>query len=113
MYTTESVSDTIYTLDGPDMHMSCTRVDEPCEYYNIITEGHFNLFANKILASCSLNNLYPISEMKFEKDNRELRKLSDYNVPEKMFNALRLAENNGNIEKLNEYVGKLIELAID
>lgn len=113
IYTTESVSDTIYTLDGPDRHMSCVRMNEPCEYYNIITEGHFNLFANRVLTSCSLNNLYPVSNMKFEKDGRETRKLSDFaNVPEKLFASLRLAENAGDIEKLNVYVANLVKNAI-
>lgn len=78
IYTTESVSDNIFTLDGADMHMSCTRVDEPCEFYNIITKRHINLFANRILTSCSLNNLYPIKDMKFVKDDRKLRYISDY-----------------------------------
>ena len=78
IYTTESVSDNIFTLDGIDTHMSCERIEEPCEYYNIITERHFNLFANRILTSCSLNNLYPIKDMKYVKDGRKLRDISDY-----------------------------------
>jgi len=82
IYTTESVSDNIFTLDGIDTHMSCERIEESCECYNIITECHFNLFANRILTSCSLNNLYPIEDMKYVKDNRALRDISDYdNIP--------------------------------
>ena len=110
IYTTESVSDRISTLDGIDTHMSCERIEEPCEYYNIITEKHFNLFANRILTSCSLNNLYPIKDMKYVKDNRALRNISDYdNIPQKWFDGLRLAENNTDIDKLNKYVKNLME----
>ena len=110
IYTTESVSDNIFTLDGIDTHISCERIEEPCEYYNIITERHFNLFANGILTSCSLNNLYPIKDMKYVKDNRALRNISDYdNIPQKWFDGLRLSENNTNIDKLNKYVKNLME----
>ena len=113
IYTTESVSDNIFTLDGIDTHMSCERIEEPCEYYNIITEKHFNLFANRILTSCSLNNLYPIQGMKYVKDNRALRSISDYdNMPQFWFDGLRLAENNTDIGKLNKYVKNLMETNI-
>lgn len=109
IYTTESVSDSIFTLDGIDTHMSCERMEEPCEFYNIITERHFNLFANRILTSCSLNNLYPIKDMKYVKDNRALRNIFDYdNIPQEWFNGLRLAENNTSMDELNKYVAKLI-----
>jgi hypothetical protein len=39
------------------------------DYYNVITDYHINLFANGILTSCRLNNIYPIKNMKFVKSN--------------------------------------------
>ena len=37
------------------------------KFYNIITEKHFNVFANGILTSCRLSNMYPIGEnMKYD-----------------------------------------------
>lgn len=35
------------------------------KYYNIITDKHFNLFANGILTSCRLSNKYKIENMKY------------------------------------------------
>lgn len=111
IYDVESVGSRVYTLDGIDLHMSCERIDEPCEYYNIITEGHINLFANRLLTSCSLNNIYEfdVDNMKFIKDGRTPRTLSDYNgISLKWFDGLRLSENTTNIDDLNKYVYRLI-----
>lgn len=38
------------------------------DYYNIITDKHFNLFANGILTSCRCSNLYKIENMKYVGD---------------------------------------------
>lgn len=35
------------------------------DYYNIITDKHFNLFANGILTSCKCSNLYRIENMNY------------------------------------------------
>ena len=81
VYDVESVGCRVFTLNGIDTQMSCELIEEPCEYYNIITDRHINMFANGILTSCSLNNIYPfdVKTMKFVKDgNRELRKIEDY-----------------------------------
>ena len=110
LYTAETVGDGIYTLDGIAKHKSCERIDAECEYYNIITGNHFNLFANGILTSCKLNNLYPISGMKFVKGQRELRPLEAYDVPLKYYKGLRLAEQGGDIGELTEYVERLVGL---
>lgn len=40
-------------------------VKEPVNYYNIITEKHYNLFTNGILTSCRLSNQYYIENMKY------------------------------------------------
>ena len=112
IYDVESVGSRVYTLDGIDLHMSCERIDEPCEYYNIITEGHFNLFANRLLTSCSLNNIYEfdVDSMKFIKDGRTFRTISDYdNIPQHWFDGLRLSENNTNVDELDKYVHRLIK----
>lgn len=61
-------------------------------FYNIITYKHINIFANGILTSNSLNNIYPINNMKFIKDNRELRSIEEFDVSDYVFEGLRLAE---------------------
>ena len=40
-------------------------VNEDVDYYNIITDKHFNLFANGILTSCKCSNMYRIEDMKY------------------------------------------------
>jgi hypothetical protein len=42
------------------------------QIYHIVTFGHLNMFCNTLLTSIRLNNLYPIKDMKFVKDNREI-----------------------------------------
>lgn len=96
-------------------------VKKEVEYYNIITDYHMNLFANGILTSLRLNNLYEIKDMKFVKDNRKLANKEEFkNISDKYFYGLRLAEqpkeiNRGNdvihTKTLNEYVERLIEIA--
>lgn len=40
-------------------------VNEDVDYYNIIADKHFNLFANGILTSCKCSNMYRIEDMKY------------------------------------------------
>lgn len=40
-------------------------VEEPINYCNIITDKHYNLFAEGILTSCRLSNRYGIENMKY------------------------------------------------
>lgn len=95
-------------------------VKENVNYYNVITDYHMNLFANGLLTSLRLNNLYKIEGMKFVKDNRELAKREEFtDIPDKYFYGLRLAEqpkeiNRGNDVKhtktLVEYVKRLLAI---
>lgn len=95
-------------------------VKEEVNYYNIITDYHMNLFANGLLTSLRLNNLYKIENMKFIKDNRELISKEEFKgIPDKYYYGLRLAEqpkeiNRGNDVKhthtLKEYVDRLLIL---
>ena len=95
-------------------------VKEEINYYNIITDYHMNLFANGILTSLRLNNLYKIENMKFVKDDRKLWTREEFkNIPDKYFYGLRLAEqpkeiNRGNDAKhtktLEEYVLRLNDI---
>ena len=64
-------------------------VNETVDYYNIITDKHFNIFANGILTSCRCSNLYKIENMKYIGD----RTMSDKEVEEyfKRLKNLQLA----------------------
>ncbi|MBQ7413611.1 MAG: hypothetical protein IJV07_05015, partial [Alphaproteobacteria bacterium] len=95
-------------------------VEEEVTYYNIITEHHINCFAGNILTSCRLNNIYPIRDLKFVKDNRVLTPYTAFaELPKKWYDGLRLAEQPEEINRgkndsirgknLIEYVQRLIE----
>lgn len=47
-------------------------IHEPVEFYNIITEKHYNLFANGILTSNRWSNRYGIQDMKYVLDDERM-----------------------------------------
>ena len=47
-------------------------IREPVEFYNIITEKHYNLFANGILTSNRWSNHYGIKDMKYVLDDERM-----------------------------------------
>lgn len=47
-------------------------IHEPVEFYNIITEKHYNLFANGILTSKRWSNRYDIKDMKYVLDDERM-----------------------------------------
>lgn len=63
------------------------------EFYGIITDKHMNAYANGILTSYSCNNVYPMADMKFVKDDRVSRPQSDFpEASNDLYVGLRLAE---------------------
>jgi len=85
-------------------------INEDVEYYNIITSGHINLFGNDILTSCRYNNIYPIENMKFIKDNRNMRERNEFeNIPNKYYEGLRLAEQVFDLSAIEKYVNNLLK----
>ena len=61
-------------------------IEKPVKYYNIITDKHYNIFANGILTSCRLSNKYHIEEMKYigepiihEQEEKEYRERLEKN----------------------------------
>lgn len=40
-------------------------IEKSVKYYNVITDKHYNIFANGILTSCRLSNKYHIEDMKY------------------------------------------------
>ncbi len=75
------------------------------EFYNVISHYHMNVFAEGILTSCRFNNLYPIKDMKFVKDDRELVSREEYqDIPDEYFDGLRLAEQPKEINRGNDDV---------
>ena len=78
-------------------------VQEQVVYHNIITYYHINCFAGNILTSCRFNNLYPIQDLKFVKDNRPLVGYEEYaELPRKWYDGLRLAEQPKGVNRGND-----------
>ena len=83
-------------------------VNESVNYYNVITDYHMNLYANGILTSLRFNNVYNITDMKFVKDSRILRSLSEFDgIDNRWVDGLRLREQQESIETITKYVAKL------
>ena len=111
-YATKCVGKTIMTENGPTKLLSCERAEEEVEFYNIITRYHINLFANSVLTSCRLNNLYKIKDMKFLKDSRKIIPIEAYKgISQEFYDGLRLGEQKlENIPEIERYVRNLINL---
>ena len=88
-------------------------VFEEVDYFNVITDHHINLFADSILTSCRFNNIYPIADMKFVKDDRPARNRAEFaEVPERFFTGLRLAEQTIDRHEVSWYVRRLLDLEV-
>lgn len=111
---TDCVGHHVMTEHGITTLLSCERIDEIVEFYNIITKYHINLFAENVLTSCRLNNIYPIKDMKFVKDERDIVTIEQYdNIDRSFYDGLRLAERNiEDIDMLNKYTQNLYRLKL-
>ncbi|MBR6640737.1 MAG: hypothetical protein IKL08_00875 [Clostridia bacterium] len=114
-----NIGTTTFTADGEEVKLVNRRVvDEKIDYYNVITNYHINAFADGILTSCRLSNLYDIKDMKYVKDDREIVGIDKFkDIPEEYYYGLRLGEqrrdvnNKGDFSDLKswtEYVNRLI-----
>jgi hypothetical protein len=61
-------------------------------YYNVISDHHMNIYANDVLTSTGFNNLYPMQDMMYVKDERKPKMFAG-KIPEYFVQGLRLAEN--------------------
>lgn len=94
----------VWTADGEETVVSAEFIREPVEYYNAVSHYHMNLICNGFLTSCRFNNLYPIKDMKFIKDDRPVRKREEFNVPDSWFYGVRLSETTKTAQEVEEYV---------
>lgn len=87
--------------------LSVEKINKTVKYYNLITDYHMNFYANKILTSCRYNNLYPVSNMKWEKNCKvEIPNNNLNSIPEKYIRGMRLKEQqkHNNIEYINRLI---------
>lgn len=92
VYTDDAVNHKVGTLNGTSKMLSATIVKEPVAYYNIITEKHFNFYANGILTSNRFSNMYKIEDMKYIKEDRNTDMSVYADIPAYYIEAFRLAE---------------------
>ena len=103
-----SMGSTTFNVNGEEVTLvDKSIVREQVNYYNVITDRHMNLFANGILTSCRYNNIYPIKDMKFVKDERGLIPQEEYGVEERFYAGLRLAEQDIPVADTMAYVSRL------
>ena len=104
------VGDRIYSINGIVTVTDKQYIEEECEYYNVMTTGKINCFADGILASDRYGNMYPIdSNMKYIKDGRTIRPYSDYEavgISRYWYDNLRLGEVPETVEETKRYVQK-------
>ena len=107
LYNTECVGNYCYTLNGKDKLIEAKYIEEECIFYNIYTHYHMNLFANSILTGFRYNNLYPIQNMKFIKDNRKLRDRMEFqNIPDSWYYGMRCSEQTDSVQNIEDYVNE-------
>lgn len=71
LYANECVGDEVYKADGSIVTvLSCEKVQETVNYYNLTTEKYLDCFAEGVLTGSRLNNMYHISDMKYDSDER-------------------------------------------
>ncbi|MBR3223011.1 MAG: hypothetical protein IKF72_12380 [Kiritimatiellae bacterium] len=106
-----SIGDRIYSLGGVVTVTDKKYVEETVEYYNLITKGAINCFAEGILASNRYGNMYPItSNMTYDKSGRTVRPYSVYEavgIDRYWYDNLRLGEVNETVDETVRYISKL------
>ena len=108
------IGTTTFNVHGQEVKLVSKKVVmEKVKYYNVITYRHMNLFANGVLTSCMYNNVYPIADMKFVKDDRQLIPQSAYGVEDKYYEGLRLAEQTIPVSDTFTYINRLEVLKVD
>ena len=99
------VGTTTFNAGGREVTLvSKEIVKEMVEFYNVITYYHINLFANGILTSCRYNNIYPIVDMRFVKDDRDMIAREKFEAEDRWYYGLRLAEQTFDVESSLKYI---------
>lgn len=107
----DSIGQKVKTIDGTDEVVCCEKKAGEFEFYNIITDGHLNLFANGILTSCRLNNYrsFDASTMRFSSEPVIHYVREDFEgLPEGWIDGLHLLEQDIEKDALLRYVNRLV-----
>jgi hypothetical protein len=96
--------------DGTEITLVSKKVVyEKVNYYNVITSGgYLNCYAEGILTSCRYSNMYPITNMQYNKDGRALRDRNEFvGISDRWIDGLRLPEQTIDIKHIRKYVERL------
>jgi hypothetical protein len=96
--------------DGTEITLVSKKVVyEKVNYYNVITSGgYLNCYAEGILTSCRYSNMYPITNMQYNKDGRALRDRNEFvGISDRWIDGLRLPEQTIDIKHIHKYVERL------
>ena len=99
----------VWTADGPEYIAEVKLIEEPIEYCNAISFYHMNLITNGFLTSCGFNNIYPIKDMKFVKEEKTPRPFEEFNISREFYEGMRMSEQYSPVEEINPYVNRLEE----
>lgn len=103
------IGERVFTENGIVTITNKEYIEEEIEYYNLMTTGAINCFANGVLTSDRYGNLYPIDNMRYVKGNRQIRPYSEFEavgIKRYWYDNIRLGESDESIEKAIDYVGK-------
>lgn len=99
---------TSFSVKGEDISLLHKSViEEPVDYYNIITYHHMNVFTGGVLTSCRYNNIYPIRDMKFVTDGSRPVRDRDNTILDIYHYGLRLSEQLIPAEETRMYIKRL------
>jgi hypothetical protein len=85
------------------------HVWETVEHYSLIVDYHMNTFANGIMTGHAQSSIYPIVDMKFVKDDRTVRDISEFEgIPERFVKGMRLQEQDFDMD----YVRSVIDILL-
>lgn len=80
-------------------------IDDYIEFSNALSVYDMNIFANGILTGCGFNNIYEFDDNhKFIKVDRPSRPLSEFKIPKKWYDAMRISEQYASVEDINVYI---------
>ena len=103
------VGDRIFSINGIVTVTDKQYVEAEVEYYNLMTTGKINCFAEGILASNRYSNIYNIdSNMTYIKEDRQVRPYSEFEevgIERYFYDNLRLGE----IDPAQEPMSKTIQ----
>ena len=114
-YANNCVNKNVMTERGITRLLSCELKYETVEFYNIITTYHINCFANEVLTSSKLNNIYPIENMKFIKDTRKVLSIELFDgLSEDFYYGLRLSEHElKDIDWIKENIANKLNVMLE